>query len=289
MFTIFRYTFARYRGQILGWGIALAVLGAYGVALYDSVADPNTRQQLLNLVQGYPPELMAFFGGTADFFSPSGYLHLEFFSYMSVIIGIFSVVAGSALLAGDEEKGILDLVLSHPISRTSFFFGRLAAFVGATLGILFIAWIGFVLLLSGSALELSPGEMLLPFFSLFGVLLFFGTLALVFSMWLPSQRLAAMLAGLLMVGSYFVNSLASLDENLEKADRFNPLHYYQGGHAIEGLKWEWLAGLLAFAVLFTLIAWWRFERRDIRVSGEGSWRIPGMGHLRSRKPVEETE
>jgi len=23
-----------------------------------------------------------------------------------------------------------------------------------------------------------------------------------------------------------------------------------------------------------VIAWWRFERRDIRVGGEGGWRLP---------------
>ena len=67
---------------------------------------------------------------------------------------------------------------------------------------------------------------------------------------------------------------ARLDSRLGQIATFSPLNYYQGGLAIDGLKWGWVAGLLGFSLLFLLIAWWRFERRDIRVAGEGSWRLP---------------
>ncbi len=32
--------------------------------------------------------------------------------------------------------------------------------------------------------------------------------------------------------------------------------------------------LLGIALLLALLAWWRFERRDVRVGGEGGWRLP---------------
>jgi hypothetical protein len=38
--------------------------------------------------------------------------------------------------------------------------------------------------------------------------------------------------------------------------------------------------LFGFAVFFALVAWLLFLRRDIRVSGEGSWRIPGLAFNR---------
>lgn len=47
--------------------------------------------------------------------------HLDlYFNYMTVIIGIFAVGAAAGLLAGDEERGTLDLILAHPVSRSSF-------------------------------------------------------------------------------------------------------------------------------------------------------------------------
>ncbi len=274
MWTIFRHSLIRSTGQVLGWGIVLALLGWYIVALYDSFAAPDSRQAFTQMMDAYPPELMSFFGDISHIFDPSGFINFTVFSYMPVVLGIFAIQVGGGLLAGDEEKGTLDLVLAHPVSRTAFFLGRLAAFIVATLAILFIFWLGLAIPLPPTGLEMEAGELLLPFLSLLGLLLFFGTLTLALSMLLPSQRMAAMFSGLLLVASYIVNSLGRVDPELVKLDPYLPLHYYQGGLAIDGLNLKWLAGLLAFSLLFSLLAWWRFERREIRVSGEAGWQLP---------------
>lgn len=274
MLTVFTNSMRRYLWQILGWGLSLAVLGGYLIRFYDMMA--AQQAQLSQLFKNYPPELMAFFGDMDKIFTPSGYLDTEFFSYMTLIIGIYAVLSGSGLLAGDEENGTLDLVMAHPISRTALFMGRLAAFVIATLGILVITWLGFVISMPGTSLKISPGDMALPFLSLFSILILFGALALVVSLLLPSRRLSAMVAGLVLVASFFISSLVRIDNRLEEIAKFSPLNYYQGGLAVDGMDWKWFGGLLAVSVVLILLTWWRFESRDIRVSGEGSWRIPGL-------------
>jgi ABC-2 type transport system permease protein len=275
MFTIFRHAFARARGQVLGWGIALGLTGASVVWLYSTVA--SQRQQYAELLKDYPPEMMALFGGVTEIYTPVGYLTMAFFSYIPIIVGIYAVLAGSGLLAADEENGTLDLVLAHPISRTQLFLGRLLAFVGALLAITALTWLGFALLLPGSDLDISLAQLALPFLSLFAVLLVFGALALALSQLLPSRSAAATASGMVLVASYFLSSLASVNEGLRTAARLLPLHYYQGGAAIEGLNWGWLAALLAAAALLSLAAWGLFQRRDIRVGGEGGWRLPALG------------
>jgi ABC-2 type transport system permease protein len=112
-----------------------------------------------------------------------------------------------------------------------------------------------------------------PYVSLAAVMFFFGGLALLLSMVLPARRSAAMTTGVVLLASYFLTTLARLDTGLEPVARFSPIYYYQGGEAIEGLNALWLAGLLAVAGLFAILAWWCFERRDIRVVGEGGWRL----------------
>ncbi|HSF81945.1 MAG TPA: ABC transporter permease subunit [Anaerolineales bacterium] len=280
MFTIFWYSLGRSRGQILGWGLALAVLGGYLVGFYDTLA--AQQETLEQLLASYPPELMAFFGDMTEMFTPQGYLHVEFFSYMPLILGIYAVLAGSGLLAGDEESGTLDLLMSHPLSRTALYLGRLAAFEVTTFLILLVTWAGFALVVPGTTMEVSPLEIAAPFLSLFIFLTLFGMLALFLSMVLPSRRFAAMTGGMLLVASFFISSLARIDENLEAAARYSPFNYYQGGEAIGGLEWGWIAGLLGFAVLFALLAWWRFERRDIRVGGEGGWGVSLPAFLKRR-------
>lgn len=283
MFTIFHNALSRYRGQILGWGLSLGLLSLFLAGFYDTIA--AQKEHFLELFENYPKELMAFFGTgeIMEMFTPSGYLNLEYFSYMSIIIGIFAILAGSGMLAGDEESGTMDLVLAHPVSRTAMFVGRILAFLVATIGILVINWIGFLVGIPNTELGLNALEIGRPFISLFAVLLIFGTLALVLSMLLPSRRMAAMTSGILMVASFFITALARLDQNLEQVARISPLNYYQGGLAIDGLKWGWVAGLVGISVAFVLISWWRFERRDIRVGGEGSWRLPEFLRLRKRQ------
>ena len=271
MITVFKHALSRNLGTILGWGLSLAVLGGYLVLFYDTLAEQQA--QLNQLISQYPPELMAMFGGMDDLFTPHGYINVEFFSYMPLILGIYIILSGSGLLVGDEENGTLDLVLAHPVSRTAVFWGRLLSFIVTMLAILCITWLGFVIAIPGTLLDISPGKMALPFLSLFALLALFGTLALLLSMLLPSRRLAGMVSGLLLVASFFITTLARLDENLEKLADLSPLNYYQGGLALLEVEWGWIAGLLGVAILFTLLAWWRFQRRDIRVAGEGGWQL----------------
>jgi hypothetical protein len=44
---------------------------------------------------------------------------------------------------------------------------------------------------------------------------------------------------------------------------------------------------MGLAVLFLLLAWMLFERRDIRVGGEGGWRLPKVNLSLRRQTLEE--
>ena len=271
---MFRYSLRRLRGQIVGWGIGLIMLAALIVPLYDVVVEQQA--QLMQLLESLPPEITAFFGDVTAFATPAGYLGARFFSLAPIILGIFALLLGSGLVVSDEENGTLDLVLAHPISRAALFGGRLLAFIAATIAILALAWLAFVVLMRWSSLDVGARAMALPFLSLLAVLLVFGALALLLSMLLPSRRLAAMVTGLALIGGYFLTSLARIDPGLRPFARFSPFDYYQSGDAILGLNLRWFIGLLAVAALFAALAWWRFERRDIRVGGEGGWRLPAL-------------
>ena len=274
MATVFRYTLRRFRGQILGWGIGLALLGVLLISMYDSFA--GEMDQFAELLELYPAEIMAFIGDITSMATPEGWVSIEFFSYMPLILGIFAVLMGSGLLVSHEESGTLDLIMAHPVSRTALFMGRLLAFVAATVAILVVIWLGFIVSMTWSSIDIGWGRMWLPLLSLLAELLLFGALSLLLSMVLPSRRLAATAAGLLLVASFFITGLAKLNEDLEPIARLSPLNYYQAQDAFHALNGAWLAGLLGSAAVFAALAWWRFQRRDIRVGGEGGWRLPSL-------------
>jgi ABC-2 type transport system permease protein len=286
MITVFRYTLRRFRGQILGWGIALALLGVLLVSMYDMIA--AQREQLEDLLKFYPEEFTAFFGDFSSFGTPEGFLSVELLSYMPLILGIFAVLTGSGLLVSDEENGRLDLIMAHPVSRMTLFLGRLLAFVAATVAILAICWLGIVVPMNWSSMGIGWGRICLPLLSVLAELLLFGAMALFLSMVLPSRRLAATTVGLLLVASFFITGLAKINEDLEPVARLSPLNYYQAQDAFQRLNGAWIVGLLGSAVVFAALAWWRFQRRDIRVGGEGGWRLPSLRFRRRAGAGRET-
>ena len=70
MITVVLHMLRRSRGAILGWGLSLGILGFYMMLFYDTLADQ--KAMLEHLIASYPPELMAFFGGGENIFSPYG-------------------------------------------------------------------------------------------------------------------------------------------------------------------------------------------------------------------------
>ncbi|MCL5429344.1 MAG: ABC transporter permease [Chloroflexi bacterium] len=274
MITVFKHTLSRSRGAILGWGLTLAIIAMIFVPFYDSIAE--NAEQFQQMIELYPEELMAFFtgGSSFNFTTPEGFLSVEYFSFMPLVIGVFAILAGSGLLAADEERGVLDLVAAHPVSRTALFWGRLWSLVVSLFVILVLGYAGVMIGTTYSLMDLDAVETIIPFASLFAYLLFFTGLSLLLSMWLPSRSSASMVAGIVLVASFLLAGLTQLNDTLAAIEPFLPNVYYQGLGWTDGFKWDWFFILSGFGFLFILLAWWAFLRRDIRVGGEGSFKLP---------------
>lgn len=270
LWTTFRYTLANLYWQIIGWGIGLALYGLMVIPMYATMGSQVGRFQ--QMIASYPPEFLAFFGADVNTpLTPAGFLRMYAFSMFPLIIGIYSVIAGSGLIVGDEEHGRLDLIISHPVGRPAFFWGRFLGLLGASISIMLMGWLGFSML-SRSSMGINGAQMAIPFLALLIQILFFNSLALVLSMLLPSRSMAAMLSGAFLVISYMLTSLSYLNKDLELISKILPYHYFQPVMSLQELNLAWLFGLLAISLVLAFFAWLRFNRRDIRLSGEGSWR-----------------
>ena len=274
MFTVIRYSLRKSRGAIIGWGIGLAALGLMMGSLFDMVASSG------DLMESYVealPEFAELFN-MAAMSTPIGWLDVEYFSFLPLIIGLFATGAGASLLARDEESGELDLILAHPVSRTVLFWGRFLANTLVIIVLLLISWASLLLTMTWSEGFTIPAlDLLLPFTSLFGILMFFMTLSLLLSMLLPTRSMASMVAGMLVAASFFITLLSGLVEELERASDFSPLTYLETSTAIEnGLNMTWFGVFIAIVLVLALLAWQLFQRREVRVGGEGSWRFQDL-------------
>jgi ABC-2 type transport system permease protein len=273
MIAEFKHTLRRFRGSMIGWSIGVGLYGLMMASMFSSVSQIEGLEELM---ASYPQELMAFFGGMIELRTPKGYLNTYYFLYMDMIIGIFAIGAAASLLVRDEEEGILDLLMAHPVSRAAFFWGRVLGYLVAIAVILLAGWLSWVIPSGASGMDLTWLEFLRPFVPLFGQLVLYGSLALALSLLLPARRMASGLSSALLVGNFLLMGLAGLNDKLQPVLEYTPRQYFQGGDAVNGINWGWLLPLLGASLVMMLVAWWRFQRRDIRVGGEAGWKLTGL-------------
>jgi ABC-2 type transport system permease protein len=252
----------------------LFLLGAITAPFYDLVA--KNAEQLLAIIATLPPQLTAFIGGqdAARFLTPAGFLELRFFAFLPISIGTYAAIVGSGMLAADEERGVLDFILSHPAGRAAVFWGRFASLALGIAILMVCTWLGlWVGVERASKLDFSLLQIALPFVSAYAFTLFCAALALALSMIVPSRIAAAMLVGIYVFASYIITNLARAIPGLETWALASPVTYFQSDAMGGIVAWKLLALLVPMA-LFALVGYFGFMNRDIRVAGDGGWKLP---------------
>ena len=273
-YIITRYSFRRSVWTILGWGIPLMLLGIITIPFYDLVAE--NERQLRPVLESLKPLVKTFIGGeeAEQIFTPQGFISLRYFAFLPVILGIYGSVSGSGLLAADEERGILDFVLAHPVSRGQFFWGRVIAFTFSLSCIIGLGWLGlWIGVAKAGSMNFPTFQLLLPYLSVFAVTWFFACFSLALSMCVPSRSSAAMISGIVVLGGYIITTLSKAIKGLESWAVFSPLTYFQS-NAMTGLELVPFVKLLLVAFFLLFLARTGFGLRDIRVAGDGGWKLP---------------
>jgi ABC-type Na+ transport system ATPase subunit NatA len=100
-----------------GWLIGIAAYIALIVAVFPSI---HGSKQFDDLLKQYPDVLKSFLGigDTLSITSGPGFVETELFSLMLPLLAlVLAIGVGAATIAGEEEQGLLELVVSAPVSR----------------------------------------------------------------------------------------------------------------------------------------------------------------------------
>jgi ABC-2 type transport system permease protein len=102
------------RRGLLGWGIGVAATLVAMAAIWPSFSDADIDAVLEN----YPSELLEAFNVHA-MNTGTGFLNAELFSIvLPVMFIVYAIGRGARLVAGEEEAGILETILTMPIPRS---------------------------------------------------------------------------------------------------------------------------------------------------------------------------
>lgn len=256
------HTWRANRWRLLIVAVALFLWGTVLPIVFDSFG--VQFQQFLD--SGVIPPQFAQFGG-GDIFSLTGSVALGFVHPIAVGLNlVFAVGFGAAAVAGERQRGTLEVLLSRPLSRRRVYLTLAVAgavFVAVTIAALVLgALVGAAA--TGRTAELGPGN--LPIMWLNGTLLFwaFGAIALLASVSFDRLTPAIGISLAVVLVSYFLDVLGSLWPDAKWLQPYSLFHYVDAKADLAGLPhgsdFLVLAVVIAVAVGAALLI---FPRRDL--------------------------
>jgi ABC-2 type transport system permease protein len=259
---LFGHLWRSQRTKLLIVFVSMAVWSVFMPVVYKSFGE-----QVKEIVDSgiFPKELMNFGGG--DVFSLGGSIAIGYIHPIAIVlIAIFAIGFTTTAVAGERQRGTLEVVLARPVSRRSLYATELVAslvFVGLILlGAIAGTLIGAVI--SGALGELAIER--LPLLWLNGFLLWGAIAAIALAASVAFDRLTPALGITLaiVVVSYFLEILGSLWPDAKGLQPFSLFHYLAAREVLAGtvdlFGLALLAGVGAVAIAIALVV---FPRRDL--------------------------
>ncbi|MEX0621882.1 MAG: ABC transporter permease subunit [Candidatus Woykebacteria bacterium] len=266
MFSLFLKTI---RKNIFGLAVYTLISAAFVwmyVAFYPSLAKES--EILKKSFEALPKEFFQAFDieiGTY-FSSLEGFLSGEYFSIIwPIVLIILTIAYASTSIAGEVEKGTIELLLAQPISRLKIFLAKYFS------GIVIIA--AFVLLSNFSAVPFAAlhnvDYQLQNYLTmsiigfLFGFAIF-GICTLLSSLSSTKGRPAAITGGVLII-MYALNIFSAFQESIDNLKFASFFHYYDFKEAIvnNSIDITNVSLFLAVGIITTVAATVVFIKRDI--------------------------
>ncbi len=248
------------RRSLLWWGVGIPLYTVMLLAFFPLL---KGNSAINDLMQSLPESLRALAGDNLG--TPAGYVGGKLLSTMPILLTMFAALQGSALIAGQEERGWLEFPLAQPLPRATLPLGRAAALLTMLLVL------GFVLFLSiwlaGQVFQAPlPAGRLLGAVALhtLGTWLF-GALALAIGAATGRPGLAVGIGAGLGIGLVVLQSVASQVQLLSDLAWLNPWKY-----ALSDLPLEHAVSptpMLACLLLGGALVWIAapmFGNRDVR-------------------------
>jgi len=252
------------RRGFLWWSVGLIGFVALIVAVWPTV---HSNPSLNKLSQDYPEALQSFlaFGGAVDYSSAAGYLGIELFSLMvPLLLLVAAIGTGAGAIAGEEERGTLELLLANPVSRTKVVLEKTVALVAEITGLGVVLWLALWIGALLANMDISAGHLAAATLSAVLLALAYGAIAILLGAATGRRSVAIGLTAAAAVAAYLVNGLAPLVDALDVLQKLSPFYHYAAGDPLrDGVSFTHMAVLVAIAAVATALAPWFFKRRDV--------------------------
>ena len=256
----------------VAWTIGIVLYVLLVVYLYPSMRDALPYEQFL---QAMPEAFKEAIGvgeqGRIEMFFPGGvvefraWLNTEYMTWLPLLLGIYGIVYCGGLVSREVERGTLDLVLSQPVSRTTFLVTKFAGFATIVVG---IAAVSYTVLSIGSlGIDVTLDYRHLALAHVVAVLFVLAMAAystLASCLWLEPGRSQAV-SGIVTALIFFLNMLAPSIKSVSWLQKGSLFYYYDPLTAVfvGHVNWAGIGVFLGVMLGCLVLAMIVFQRKDI--------------------------
>ncbi len=264
MVNLFRHELQSRLGAIFGWGVGLWLFGAMYISIFPEVSDQMAGLADLALYQAMGIDLSSF----------AGFIASVVLQFLPLLLGIYAILTSTEALAGEEDRGTLELLLAMPIKRWQIVTVKALAISLVALVVLVIAGAGNALVLNAIKatveVDVTPLQLFWAILNGWPITTAFIMMGLFMGAYLPTRRIAALTMTVLFVANYIGNSLVGLVDTLDAIKPYSLFSYLDTSTAVftEGVQPGDVWLLLGVAAFFFVLALVSFQRRNVTV---GAW------------------
>jgi ABC-2 type transport system permease protein len=248
------------------WTIALIALLFLSMSMFSSFS--KDAESLTTLMESFPEEMMKAFNMSNVNFSDS----MDYFSYIFQYVFLFAaiqyILLGSNILSKENGDKTIEFLYSKPITRdyiltSKLFSGFLQIIIFNILGILF-SILSFKLFTSS---DFNLSVLILLWISLLIANILYFCLGFVVSIFLKKAKQALPVSLGIVLGTYFLSIVASLNEKLEFLKYFSPFRYFDGLTIIRNEKISGFYLLLSVIIIIVCISisYIKYSKKDLKV------------------------
>ena len=263
--SIFAKTIWERRRSIVWWVVGMVSLGALTIAFFPSIRDDT--ESFEQLFEAFPPELLSVFGieDAASLVTATGLINSRLYAGIGpVIVAVLGISLGTAAIAGEEDRGTMNLLLAQPVTRTQIVIEKFAAAVVLILTVAVALFLTLAIANPLVDLDLGWWGMIAANVALALFALAFCALAFAVGGLTGNRGLTIGVAAAATGAFFFINGLAPLVDSISWTQRLTPFYWLQDPNPLaNGLDIGAVAVLTAVTAALMGLTIWGFNRRDI--------------------------
>ena len=252
------------RNATIGWSLGLCFFPLVYISIYPSVAEEMAGLADLEIYQAMGMNLGTF----ADWV---GSILLIF---LPLIAAIYGIINGTGTLAGEEEDGRLEMLVTLPLPRWQIITAKAIAFaISSVIMFVVVSLVSFLVfqgIESQIETDMVGTDIALAVLSVWPLVFAVGMMSMFLATFCASRRFASMIAAAILVIGYFGSNLAGSTTALEPFEPLFLFTYINGtGQAVfDGQQASDVFVLIAIGLVSFALALFFFQRRNLTV---GAW------------------